>query len=105
MYEKMFMMKAAIGSLTFVLILDTKNSDLIAGMENSDWIAAMKHSDWIAALHGVCAKTAIGSLLLTAIGSLCCCVFRVVYMFIVFCMQPFDSQEQCVYCSHAQASH
>ena len=39
-----------------------KNSDLIAGMENSDWIAAMKHSDWIAALHGVCAKTAIGSL-------------------------------------------
>ena len=37
-------------------------------MENSDWIAAMKHSDWIAALHGVCAKTAIGSL------RLCVCV-------------------------------
>ena len=54
--------------------------------ENSDWIAAF-----------VCAKTAI--------GSLCCCVFRVVYMFIVFCMQLFDSQEQCVYCSNAQASH
>ena len=48
MYEKMFTMKAAIGSLTCVLILDTKNSDLIAGMENSDWIAAMKNSDWIA---------------------------------------------------------
>ena len=44
------MMKAAIGSLTFVLILDTKNSDLIAGMENSDWIAAMKHSDLIAGM-------------------------------------------------------